>query len=95
VFVYKTKDDVYLTPRDAKILGMEYDKDEKDELNDFEYHLRLKEAGLLSVLLDKLINELIPNTERIADEGEEDMLQMYIDRRDRIWERMPNNYNGE
>ncbi len=95
VFVYKTKDDVYLTPRDAKILGMEYDKDEKDELNDFEYHLRLKEAGLLSVLLNKLINELIPNTERIADEGEEDMLQMYIDRRDRIWERMPNNYNGE
>jgi hypothetical protein len=90
VFVYKSKDDIYLTPRDAKILGMEYDKEEKDEISDFEYHKRLDEAGLLSVLIEKLKNDLIPNTERIADEGEDDMKQMYEDRLSRIWDRMSN-----
>lgn len=89
VFVYKSKDDVYLTPRDAKILGLEYDKGEKDEISDFEYHKRLDEADLLQVLIEKLKNDLIPNTERIADEGEDDMKQMYEDRLARIWDRMP------
>ena len=89
VFVYKSKDDIYLTPRDAKILGMEYDKEEKDEISDFEYHKRLDEVNLLSVLIEKLKNDLIPNTERIADEGEDDMKQMYEDRLSRVWDRMP------
>jgi hypothetical protein len=89
VFVYKSKDDVYLSVRDAKILGLEYDKGEKDEISDFEYHERLDEAGLLQVLIEKLKSDLIPNTERIADEGEDDMKQMYEDRLARIWDRMP------
>jgi hypothetical protein len=90
VFVYKSKADIYLTPRDAKILGMEYDKGEKDEISDFEYHKRLDEMNLLSGLIDKLKNDLIPNTERIADEGEDDMKQMYEERLARIWDRMSN-----
>jgi hypothetical protein len=90
VFVYKSKADIYLTPRDAKILGMEYDKGEKDEISDFEYHKRLDEMNLLSGLIEKLKNDLIPNTERIADEGEDDMKQMYEDRLSRIWDRMSN-----
>lgn len=69
---------------------MEYDKEEKDEISDFEYHKRLDEAGLLSVMIEKLKNDLIPNTERIADEGEDDMKQMYEDRLSRIWDRMSN-----
>jgi hypothetical protein len=69
---------------------MEYDKEEKDEISDFEYHKRLDEMNLLSVLIEKLKNDLIPNTERIADEGEDDMKQMYEDRLARIWDRMSN-----
>jgi predicted nucleotidyltransferase len=88
VFVYKSKADIYLSPRDAKILGMEYDKEGKDEISDFEYHKRLDEMNLLSGLIEKLKNDLIPNTERIADEGEDDMKQMYEDRLARIWDRM-------
>jgi hypothetical protein len=99
VFVYKrwafqnnekVESDVYLTPRDAKILGFEYDKEDVNQISDFEYHKRLDEAGLLSELIEKLKNDLIPNTERIADEGEDDMKQMYEDRLTRIWDRMSN-----
>jgi len=45
-------------------------------------------------LIDKLVNDLIPNTENIADEGEDDMKKMYQDRIDRVWNRMPNSYEG-
>lgn len=96
VFLYRmknSKDKIYLSVRDAKILGFEYDKEDKIEIDDFEYHKRLdeayvNEASLLDALTEKLENDLIPNTERIADEGEEDMKQMYVDRLQRAWDRM-------
>ena len=96
VFLYRIKDlkdKIYLSVRDAKILGFEYDKDDMIEIDDFEYHKRLSEAyvndkSLLDSLTEKLENDLIPNTERIADEGEEDMKQMYVDRLQRAWDRM-------
>lgn len=103
VFLYKkwafqngkkdSKDEIYLSVRDAKILGFEYDKEDMIEIDDFEYHKRLSEAyvndkSLLDSLTEKLENDLIPNTERIADEGEEDMKQMYVDRLQRAWDRM-------
>ncbi len=96
VFLYRMKnseDKIYLSVRDAKILGFEYDKEDKIEIDDFEYHKRLDEAyvnetSLLDTLTEKLENDLIPNTERIADEGEEDMKQMYVDRLKRVWNRM-------
>lgn len=96
VFLYRMKnseDKIYLSVRDAKILGFEYDKEDKIEIDDFEYHKRLdeayvNEASLLDTLTEMLENDLIPNTERIADEGEEDMRQMYIERLQRAWEKM-------
>ena len=96
VFLYRIKDlkdKIYLSVRDAKILGFEYDKDDMIEIDDFEYHKRLSEAyvneaSLLDSLTEKLENDLIPNTERIADEGEEDMKKMYVDRLQRAWDRM-------
>ena len=59
----------------------------------YEYHKRLSEAyvndvSLLDTLTEKLENDLIPNTERIADEGEEDMKEMYIERLQRAWDKM-------
>jgi hypothetical protein len=102
VSLYRAKDSkekIYLSVRDAKILGFEYDKEDKIVIDDFEYHKRLGEAGpegdsLLSRMIDLLVNDLIPNTERIADEGEEDMKKMYEERLERIWEMMPNDYQG-
>lgn len=96
VFLYRVKDlkdKIYLSVRDAKILGFEYDKEDKIEIDDFEYHKRLDEAyvndrSLLDALTEKLENDLIPNTESIADEGEEDMKKMYVDRLKRAWEKM-------
>jgi len=96
VFLYRiknSKDKIYLSVRDAKILGFEYDKEDKIEIDDFEYHKRLDEAyvnetSLLDTLTEKLENDLIPNTERIADEGEEDMKKMYVDRLQRAWDKM-------
>lgn len=96
VFLYRMKnseDKIYLSVRDAKILGFEYDKEDKIEIDDFEYHKRLNEAyvndvSLFDTLTTKLENDLIPNTERIADEGEEDMKQMYVDRLQRAWDKM-------
>jgi hypothetical protein len=96
VFLYRmknSKDKIYLSVRDTKILGFEYDKEDKIEIDDFEYHKRLdeayvNEASLLDTLTTKLENDLIPNTESIADEGEEDMKQMYVDRLKRVWDRM-------
>ena len=96
VFLYRikdSKDKIYLSVRDAKILGFEYDKDDMIEIDDFEYHKRLDEAyvngeSLLDTLTTKLEKDLIPNTERIAGEGEDDMLQMYIDRLQRAWDKM-------
>ena len=96
VFLYRIKDlkdKIYLSVRDAKILGFEYDKEDKIEIDDFEYHKRLdeayvNEASLLDTLTEKLENDLIPNTERIADEGEEDMKEMYIERLQRAWDKM-------
>ena len=96
VFLYRmknSKDKIYLSVKDAKILGFEYDKEDKIEIDDFEYHKRLDEAyvnetSLLDTLTEKLENDLIPNTESIADEGEEDMKQMYVDRLKRVWNRM-------
>ena len=44
--------------------------------------------SLFDTLTEKLENDLIPNTERIADEGEEDMKEMYVDRLQRAWDRM-------
>ena len=96
VFLYRmknSKDKIYLSVKDAKILGFEYDKEDKIEIDDFEYHKRLDEAyvnemSLLDTLTEKLENDLIPNTERIADEGEEDMKQMYVDRLQRAWDKM-------
>ena len=106
VFLYRMKnseDKIYLSVRDAKILGFEYDKEDKIEIDDFEYHKRLDEAyvndagmrelnqtgkSLFDTLTEKLENDLIPNTERIADEGEEDMKEMYVDRLQRAWDRM-------
>lgn len=96
VFLYRIKDlkdKIYLSVRDAKILGFEYDKEDKIEIDDFEYHKRLNEvyvneASLFDTLTEKLENDLIPNTESIADEGEEDMKQMYVDRLQRAWDRM-------
>ena len=96
VFLYRIKDlrgKIYLSVRDAKILGFEYDKDDMIEIDDFEYHKRLDEAyvngeSLLDTLTTKLEKDLIPNTERIAGEGEDDMLQMYIDRLQRAWDKM-------
>ena len=103
VFLYRaknSKDKLYLSVRDAKILGLEYDKEDKIIIDDFEYHKRLSEAGsegdsLLSRMIDLLANDLIPNTESIADEGEEDMKKMYEERLERIWGMMPNEYKGE
>ena len=43
---------------------------------------------MLDTLTEKLENDLIPNTERIADEGEEDMKEMYIERLQRAWDKM-------
>jgi hypothetical protein len=88
-----SKDKIYLSVRDAKILEFEYDKDDMIVIDDFEYHKRLdgvyvNEASLLDTLTEKLENDLIPNTERIADEGEEDMKQMYVDRLQRAWDKM-------
>jgi len=102
VSLYRAKDSkekIYLSVRDAKILGFEYDKEDKIVIDDFEYHKRLSEAGpegdsLLSRMIDLLVNDLIPNTESIADEGEEDMKKMYEERLERIWEMMPNDYQG-
>ena len=95
VHVYKAEEEeVYLTVRDAKILGFKFDKEDKKEICDFEYHKKLEDAKLLSILIDKLVNDLIPNTENIADEGEDDMKKMYQDRIDRVWNRMPNSYEG-
>jgi hypothetical protein len=96
VFLYRMKnseDKIYLSVRDAKILGFEYDKEDMIEIDDFEYHKRLdeayvNEASLLDTLTEKLENDLIPNTERIAGEGEDDMLQMYIDRLQRARNKM-------
>jgi hypothetical protein len=96
VFLYRmknSKDKIYLSVRDAKILEFEYDKDDMIVIDDFEYHKRLdgvyvNEASLLDTLTEKLENDLIPNTERIADEGEEDMKQMYVDRLQRAWDKM-------
>ena len=96
VFLYRikdSKDKIYLSVRDAKILGFEYDKEDKIEIDDFEYHKRLNEAyvddkRLFDALTEKLENDLIPNTENIADEGEEDMKEMYIERLQRAWDRM-------
>jgi hypothetical protein len=96
VFLYRiknSKDKIYLSVRDAKILGFEYDKEDKIEIDDFEYHKRLNEAyvndkSLFDTLTEKLENDLIPNTERIADEGEEDMKQMYVNRLQRAWDKM-------
>jgi len=96
VFLYRmknSKDKIYLSVRDAKILGFEYDKEDKIEIDDFEYHKRLDEAyvnenSLLDTLTEKLENDFIPNTERIADEGEEDMKQMYVNRLQRAWDKM-------
>ena len=96
VFLYRmknSKDKIYLSVKDAKILGFEYDKEDKIEIDDFEYHKRLDEAyvnetSLLDTLTEKLENDLIPNTERIADEGEEDMKQMYVGRLKRAWDKM-------
>jgi hypothetical protein len=96
VFLYRmknSKDKIYLSVRDAKILGFEYDKDDMIEIDDFEYHKRLNEAyvndkSLFDTLTEKLENDLIPNTERIADEGEEDMKQMYVNRLQRAWDKM-------
>ena len=96
VFLYRMKnseDKIYLSVRDAKILGFEYNKEDKIEIDDFEYHKRLDEAyvnetSLLDTLTEKLENDLIPNTESIADEGEEDMKQMYVDRLKRAWDKM-------
>ena len=103
VFLYKkwafqngkkdSEDKIYLSVRDAKILGFEYDKEDMIKIDDFEYHKRLdeayvNEASLLDTLTEKLENDLIPNTERIADEGEEDMKQMYVDRLQRAWDKM-------
>ena len=92
VFLYRmknSKDKIYLSVKDAKILGFEYDKDDMIVIDDFEYHKRLDETyvndkSLLDALTEKLENDLIPNTESIADEGEEDMKQMYVDRLHRI-----------
>ena len=95
VYVYKKVDgDEYLSVKDAKILGFEYNKEDKKEICDFEYHESLEKAGLLSILIDKLVNDLIPNTESISDEGEEDLKKMYEDRLERIWSRMPDSYEG-
>ena len=44
--------------------------------------------SLFDTLTEKLENDLIPNTERIADEGEEDMKEMYVDRLQRAWDKM-------
>lgn len=96
VILYRVKDledKIYLSVRDTKILGFEYDKDDKIEIDDFEYHKRLNEAyvnsvSLFDTLTEKLEKDLIPNTERIADEGEDDMKQMYINRLQRVWDRM-------
>lgn len=103
VFLYKkwafqngkkdSEDKIYLSVRDAKILGFEYDKEDMIKIDDFEYHKRLSEAyvndnSLLDTLTEKLENDLIPNTESIADEGEEDMKQMYVDRLQRAWDKM-------
>ena len=92
VFLYRmknSKDKIYLSVKDAKILGFEYDKDDMIVIDDFEYHKRLDEAyvndkNLLDALTETLENDLIPNTESIADEGEDDMKQMYVDRLHRI-----------
>jgi len=94
-----------LSIKDCKMLGFEYvkeaDSDPEDLwiVDDFEYHKRLSEAGpegdkLLSRMIDLLINDLIPNTESIADEGEEDMKKMYEERLESIWGMMPNDYQG-
>lgn len=94
-----------LSIKDCKMLGFEYvkeaDSDPEDLwiVDDFEYHKRLSEAGpegdsLLSRMIDLLVNDLIPNTESIADEGEEDMKKMYEERLERIWEMMPSDYQG-
>lgn len=96
VFLYRmkdSKDKIYLSVRDAKILGFEYDKDDMIKIDDFEYHKRLNETyvndkSLFDALTEKLENDLIPNTENIADEGEEDMKEMYIERLQRAWDRM-------
>ena len=94
-----------LSIKDCKMLGFEYvkeaDSDPEDLwiVDDFEYHKRLSEAGpegdsLLSRMIDLLVNDLIPNTESIADEGEEDMKKMYEERLESIWEMMPSDYQG-
>jgi len=94
-----------LSIKDCKMLGFEYvkeaDSDPEDLwiVDDFEYHKRLSDAGpngdnLLSRMIDLLVNDLIPNTERIRGEGEEDMKQMYEDRLETIWGMMPEDYKG-
>ena len=93
-----------LSINDCKMLGFEYAKESEATsedlwcIDDFEYHKRLSEAGpdgdkLLSRMIE-LLNDLIPNTERIAGEGEEDMKKMYEDRLETIWEMMPKDYKG-
>lgn len=98
------EDDASLSIADCKMLGFERAKDEDaaDELwmiDDFEYHERLSNAGpegdsLLSRMIDLLVNDLIPNTESIADEGEEDMKKIYEERLERIWGMMGIEYKG-
>jgi hypothetical protein len=94
-----------LSISDCKMLGFEYTKESEATsedlwcIDDFEYHKRLSEAGpdgdnLLSRMIDLLVNDLIPNTERIRGEGEEDMKKMYEDRLETIWGMMPEDYKG-
>ena len=94
-----------LSINDCKMLGFEYTKESEATsedlwcIDDFEYHKRLSEAGpdgdnLLSRMIDLLVNDLIPNTERIRGEGEEDMKKMYEDRLETIWGMMPEDYKG-
>jgi hypothetical protein len=94
-----------LSINDCKMLGFEYTKESEATsedlwcIDDFEYHKRLSDAGpdgdnLLSRMIDLLKNDLIPNTERIRGEGEEDMKKMYEDRLETIWGMMPEDYKG-
>ena len=94
-----------LSISDCKMLGFEYTKESEATsedlwcIDDFEYHKRLSEAGpdgdnLLSRMIELLKNDLIPNTERIRGEGEEDMKKMYEDRLETIWGMMPEDYKG-
>jgi len=95
---------IKMSIKDCKMLGFQYTtKEEATDsiwiIDDFEYHKRLSEAGpegkkLLGEMIDLLVNDLIPNTERIADEGEEDLKQMYEDRLNKIWGMMPDGYEG-